>query len=284
MVEVETRQDWCRRHGIAVQVLSPWMDIQPTHAMSAADSRDWARRLNASMADLVRSEGPQGPLLATVAVHDPDLAAEDLRRAVVEENFDGLILSTDPPGQSDLAAAELEPLWAAAAELGVPVMLHPPTDGPSSRLPSIGGFGNVYGRAIDTTLAASRLLLAGVLDRHPGLQLILVHGGGFLPYQLDRFDGGHRLPPLNQHALDRETPSAYLQDLYFDTVAMSRHAIGLLDEVVGSSRLLFGSDYPFPLGGAEPARPVREAFGPGEERDAVLGNNAAALFSVGAHV
>jgi aminocarboxymuconate-semialdehyde decarboxylase len=283
MSEPDRRHAWCTDLDVTAQVLSPWMDIQATGAMNAADARDWSRRLNDYMLALVRSEGSDSPALATIAVHRPEVAAEDLSHAVLVDGFDGLILSTDPHGHDHVGVAELEPVWSAAEELGVPVMLHPPTDGPSSRLPSIGVFGNVYGRLVDTTLAASRLILSGVLDRHPRLSIVLVHGGGFLPFQANRFDGGHRLPPLNGHRLERESPSAYLKDFYFDTVALSAASIGYLENMVGYSRLLFGSDYPFPLGGADPVEPVRAGLRP-EAVDSVLGGNARALFDRSVHV
>jgi aminocarboxymuconate-semialdehyde decarboxylase len=284
MVDADGRREWCADRDISVQVLSAWMDIHPTAAMPAGAARDWARELNHAMLDLA-SAGNSGraPVLASLTVHDPDQAAEDLR-AAIETGMSGAILSTNPTGVADLAAPELEPLWAAAEDLDVPVMLHPPTDGPSSRLDGIDGYGNVYGRLIDSTLAVSRLILSGVLDRHPQLRLVLVHGGGFLPFQVNRFDGGHRLPGLNQKRLDREHPSQYLKDLYFDTVALSAESIRFLDSVVGSSRILLGSDYPFPLGGADPVRAVR-ASGLGENAvRSILGANASALFSGGVHV
>lgn len=282
MTEPDLRHKWCADQGVATQVLSPWMDVQATGAMTPSESRDWSRRLNASMLELVRSEGTDRPILATVSVHDPEAAAADLADAVLVDGFDGLILSTDPHGHDDIGSAALDAVWSAAEELGVPVMLHPPTDGPSSRLPSIGGFGNVYGRLVDTTLAASRVILSGVIDRHPKLSIVLVHGGGFLPFQANRFDGGHALPPLNGHRMERESPSAYLRDFHYDTVALSAAAISLLEDVVGSSRLVFGSDYPFPLGGADPVSPVRAGLAP-ENVGAVLGGNARALFDRSVH-
>jgi len=281
MVDAELRQKWCADQDVSIQVMSPWMDIQPTDEMSPTEARDWARRLNAAMLALADEGPPKQPVLATVATHAPETAAEDLREAVLEDGMNGLLLNTDPPGQPDLAAPDLEPVWAAAEDLGVPVMLHPPTDGPSSRLPGIDGFGNVFGRLIDTTLAASRLILSGVLDRHPRLALVLVHGGGFLPFQSQRFDGGYRLPPLAASELERETPSAYLQDLYFDTVALSPASIRFLSDVVGSTRILFGSDYPFTLGGPTPVRAVHDADL--DDVDAVLGGNARSLFTRSVH-
>ena len=144
-------------------------------------------------------------------------AGADLRTAVENEGAVGLVLSTSPPGAADLADPVLEPLWEAAVGLGVPVVLHPPTDGPSSLLPGSAEFGNTFCRLVDTTFAVTTLLLSGVLDRHPGLALVVVHGGGFLPYQSMRLDGGHRADALARYTIERDRPSDYLADLYFDS-------------------------------------------------------------------
>ena len=143
------------------------------------------------------------------------------------------MLSTNPYGAADLADPVLEPLWETAAGLGIPVLLHPPADGPSRLLPGSDEFGNTLCRLVDSTFAVAKLLLAGVLDRHPGLRLIAVHGGGFLPYQSMRLDGGHRADALAHYAIERDRPSDYLADLYFDTVALKSASIRLLTESVG---------------------------------------------------
>ena len=131
------------------------------------------------------ASGSRSPVLATVDLREPDRAADDLVEAVQTEGMDGLFLSANPPGVSDLADPALAQLWAAAEQLGVPIMVHPPTVGPAARIPASEEFGNVFGRLIDTTFAAARLIVSGVLDRHPGLALILVHGGGLPPVPVD---------------------------------------------------------------------------------------------------
>jgi aminocarboxymuconate-semialdehyde decarboxylase len=109
-----------------------------------------------------------------------------------------------------------------------------------------------------TTLAAGSLVLGGALDRFPGLEIVLVHGGGFLPYHIGRFDRGHAVRP----------------EVRADGAA-------LLVQVVGADRVLLGSDHPFWLGDPEPTRVVREAGLPSGVQAAILGDNAARLFHLG---
>jgi aminocarboxymuconate-semialdehyde decarboxylase len=272
MVNVGRRAEWAARAGLDSQVVSPWLDAQPTGAMTDRAARDWARRLNAALCE----QEPGHAVLATVAV--TPAAAADLRAAVDEDGMAGLILSTNPPGVTSLADPALEDLWETAAGLEVPVVLHPPTDGPSRELPGAGEFGNTFCRLIDSTLAVTSLLLSGVLDRHPRLRLVVVHGGGFLPYQSLRLDGGHRADALSAHVIERDRPSDYLPDLFFDTVAMRADSIRFLAEVAGPGQVLLGSDYPFPLGDPDPPGTVRAAGLAPAATASVLGGTAARLF------
>jgi len=275
MTDTGRRADWAARQGLTGHVVSPWLDAQPTGAMSEAAARDWARRLNAALAEQERAAGNE--VLATVAV--TGRASADLRQAVEEAGMAGLILSTNPPGADDLADPVLEGVWESAAGLGVPIVLHPPTDGPARTLPGSAEFGNTYCRLVDTTFAVTKLLLSGVLDRYPRLRLVVVHGGGFLPYQSMRLDGGHRADALSGYRISRDRPSDYLRDLFFDTVALRPESVRFLADTAGADHVLLGSDYPFPLGDRDPAGSVRSAGLGDAATAAVLGGNASRLFT-----
>jgi aminocarboxymuconate-semialdehyde decarboxylase len=279
MFRGELRSDWCDEQGIDRQLLLPWVDLQPTAAMDNAAARDWARRINGALLKEAAHAGGDAPVLATVALGDGDQAAEDLVGAVRGEGLAGLILSTNPVHCTDLTDRRLDPLWASAAELGVPVLLHPSSDGPARELPGSERFGNAYCRLVDTSFAVAKLILSGVLDRHPDLRLVTVHGGGFLPYQSLRLDGAHRADELAAYEVERGTPSAYLGDLYYDTVAMPPAAIRFLAETVGARHVLLGSDYPFPIGDPTPVSSVRAAGLAEGDTAAVLGGNVADLLT-----
>ena len=278
MTDTGERAEWAGRQGLTGQIVSPWLDAQPTGSMPEGAARDWARGLNAALAEQEHQRG--NAALATIEVTAS--AAGDLRQAVEDDGMAGLILSTNPAGASDLADPVLDGVWETAAGLGVPVVLHPPTDGPSRALPGSGEFGNTFGRLVDTTFAVTKLLLSGVLDRHPGLRLVVVHGGGFLPYQSMRLDGGHRADGLSGYRIARNRPSDYLPDLIFDTVALRPESIRFLAETAGEDSVLLGSDYPFPLGDPAPAETMRSAGLSEAATAAVLGGNAARLFPAAA--
>ncbi|MEV6644439.1 amidohydrolase family protein [Amycolatopsis sp. NPDC051371] len=273
MTEAGPRAGWQRQAGVTRQILSPWLDIQSA-PLNPARARDWARTVNDAMA-----ESAAGTVaLASVATDDGDQAAEDLLEAWKRPEFAGLILNTDPPAGPAPHEPSFDPLWTLAAAEGIPVVLHPPTCGPSGDLTSLGTMGNVHGRLIDNTVAITKLILAGVLDRHPDLRLVLVHGGGFLPYQAHRLDGGYRTKEAFAGELAREKPSAYLGDFHYDTVGLSGPSIAFLAGLVGSGKLLLGSDYPFALGDPEPVRTVRESGLDTVAVEAILHTNADTLF------
>lgn len=274
MTDAARRAEWAGRQGLTGQVVSPWLDAQPTAPMPEAAARDWARRLNVALAEQEEANGHA--VLGTVAV--TGFAGRDLRQAVDEDGMTGLILSTNPSGCDDLTDPVLEELWETAAGLDVPVVLHPPTDGPARALPGSAEFGNTFCRLVDTTFAVSKLLLSGVLDRHPGLRLVVVHGGGFLPYQSRRLDGGHRADALSGYRIERDRPSDYVPDLFFDTVALRPESVRFLADTAGPGHVLLGSDYPFPLGDPDPVGTVRSAGLGDAPTAAVLGGNAAGLF------
>lgn len=270
MTDPDVRRRWLAETGVTRQVLSPWLDVQ-FGRMSPEDARSWAYRLNEALCETVAEADGTAVGLATVALDDGEQAGKDLQAAMASAELAGLLLNTNPTNDIALHDQTLEPLWTVAEELAVPIMLHPPTHGPS-------GMGNVYGRLIDNTVAVSDLILHGVLDRHPRLRLVLVHGGGFLPYAASRLDGGYRVQESYAGPLQRDKPSDYLPDLYFDTVTLSSQAIAYLTGLVGAGHVLLGSDYPFALGDPAPVRTVREAGLSAADTDAVLHGNATDLF------
>jgi aminocarboxymuconate-semialdehyde decarboxylase len=277
MTEVGPRRVWMSRTGIAEQVLSPWMDVQSGDLEPKA-ARDWARRLNDAMAETAASLGGGTRALATVATCDGESAVAGLEEVRSRPEMAGVLLTTAPSEGLALHDPEFADFWATADREGIPIMLHPPTCGPSNALPTLDGMGNVHGRLIDNTLAVTELILHGLLDRHPRLTLVLVHGGGFLPYQAARIDGGYRTRESFAGELERGLPSAYLPYLYYDTAALSGPAIAFLTRLAGAGRVLLGSDYPFALSDPDPARTVLGAGLPPEETAAVLGGNANTIF------
>ena len=103
------------------------------------------------------------------------------------------------------------------------------------------------GFMFDTSLAISRMILDGFLDRYPNLKIIAAHGGATLPYLAGRLDRCHEMIPACAEVIE-EKPSSYLARIYYDSVVYTQDALELCIKVGGEDNLLYGSDYPHNIG------------------------------------
>jgi aminocarboxymuconate-semialdehyde decarboxylase len=278
MLDFRDRLGWLDEHEIHQQIVSPWLDMQG-YEMPAEAFAHWASAMNEALAEECDGSGGRLIGMATLAVSDPGAAVAELERAMFELHLPAVMLSTDP-GQVVLHDPTLEDLWAAGEHIGAVFVLHPSITGPASHIPNTTEFGNLYWRGIDTMLAATRLILAGVFDRHPNLKMVLVHGGGFLPYQTARLDRSYLINTIGPKSLERANPSDYLSDFYHDTCLMSAPALRLLREVTDDRRIVLGSDYPMPIGDPDPVATVRAANFDDATTHAVLCDTASELFKI----
>jgi len=260
--------------GIEAAVFGPLMDAAG-YSLPPRQGAAWSRAQNEGLAASLAEVGGRHAGLATVPLQSPELAAEELRVAVTSLGLRGAMIDPNALGRP-LADRALDPFWKAAAELAAPVMLHP------FLLEAVERFGrhylhNLVGYPFETTLAAGSLILGGTLDRFPDLDVVLVHGGGFLPYHVGRFDRGHAVRP-EVRADGAALPSSYLRRFHYDTLVQFPPALAFLVALVGADRVLLGSDHPFWLGDPEPARVVREAGLSAAAQAAILGDNAVRIF------
>ncbi|HEY7519112.1 MAG TPA: amidohydrolase family protein [Methylomirabilota bacterium] len=265
------------KHGIDAGVFGPLMDVAG-YSLAPAEGAAWSRAQNEALAESLATSPRPHAGLAAVPLQSPELAAEELRHAVRSLGLRGAMIDPNALGRP-LGDRALDPFWRAAADAGAPVILHP------FLLEAVERFGrhylhNLVGYPFETTLAAASLVLGGTLDRFPALQIVLVHGGGFLPYHIGRFDRGHAGRP-EVRADGAAVPSSYLRRFHYDTLVQFAPALKYLVDVVGADRVALGSDHPFWLGDPEPLRIVREAGLAVTAEAAILGENATRLFGLG---
>jgi aminocarboxymuconate-semialdehyde decarboxylase len=235
MLDFEKRLGWLDGQGMQQQLIGPWLDVHGQE-LPAADGQVWVRQLNDAMVESLSGSGRRLLAHATVHLAEPQAAARELERCVKKLGMTGCMIPTNLP-EGELHENRYDALWEAAQSLGVPVVLHPLMDGPAACMfEKTPRFKNLYGRTIDTTVTATQLILAGVFDRYPRLRLVLVHGGGFLPFQSGRLD-------REFGAKEKKLPSEYMKQFYYDTVFMSAPALQLLFSLVGTGQVVIGSDY-----------------------------------------
>jgi aminocarboxymuconate-semialdehyde decarboxylase len=277
MWDVDARLAWMRTAGIELQVVSPWISLTAS-AVPGAGAASFARMYNEHLAGVVQAHPDRFQALATIPLQDPHAAAAELRYAVAELEMAGVEIATTVAGR-ELDDDALEPVWAMAEELQCLVLLHP-FDALAGRDLHRYGLHNVVGNPAETTVAVAHLIFGGVLERHPRLQLCLVHGGGFAPYQVGRWDHAVRHDVRGAAQNLTRLPSEWLREMYFDTVTHGPLPVELLVAQLGADRVVLGSDYPFDMGESDPVSTVNQLAGLSDrDRDLILQGTARGLLA-----
>jgi aminocarboxymuconate-semialdehyde decarboxylase len=235
-----------------------------------------ARAVNEGMAEMASTSPDRLRWLASVPLQAPDRALDVLEDAVAAGCV-GVEVGTAVAPDRRLDAPELEPFWAAAERLGLPVTLHPAYNAPHPGLDSFY-LDNVIGNQLETTVAIERLICAGVLDRHPGLSVVLVHAGGYFAWQAGRLRHARTVRP--ELAESPPDPWSYLPQLWFDPITHDRDALRHLVERVGAGNVVMGTDLPFDMATPEPMEDLRAATDE-QTAAAIAVDNPAALYPAG---
>ena len=192
------------------------MSISPTlffYWIGATDGASFARYANDALAETIQQSDGRFAGVATLPMQDPEAAAEELRRGVEELSLRGAHIGTSVEG-AHLDEARFAPVLEAADALGVPLIVHPYYVGPRPGLEQFY-LTNIFGNPLDTALCASRLIFSGTFETFANLKVMLVHAGGFLPYQIGRLDHGWDVRPEPKVQLDRP-PSECLDRFFYD--------------------------------------------------------------------
>ncbi len=213
-----------------------------------------ARAVNEGLAALAAHDPERLRWLAQVPLQAPDAAASVLADAAGAGAV-GAQIGTSVAG-TPLSDASLDAFLSAAEEHDMPLMLHPAYNNPH---PGLEGYHlqNVVGNQLETTIAAERLIVTGVLDRHPGLRLLLVHAGGYMPWQAGRLR--HAATVRAELANSPSSPGAYSGRIVVDTITHDRMALTYLVERVGADNVAMGTDLPFDMATPKPAEALEEA-------------------------
>jgi aminocarboxymuconate-semialdehyde decarboxylase len=156
------------------------------------------------------------------------------------------------------------------------VFVHPTTRGFGIEALNDYYLWNTAGNPLETTITAAHLVMAGVLERHPDLRILLAHGGGAILALRGRLRHSHTFQPDARSRLT-ESPLDSIRRFYLDTVTHDQELLRAAISFAGADRVLLGSDYPFDMGLERPAEPVRElGLDPADEA-LVLGGNAVRL-------
>jgi aminocarboxymuconate-semialdehyde decarboxylase len=267
--DVAARVAWMTTQKIDRQVVGGWVDMFG-YELPAEEGDVWARLANDVLLDAARAE-PRFVPLATVPMQDGVRAATVLKNAV-KAGFAGAMIGTLPRGVgSTLDHADLDPFWAAADETGAVIHIHPSFDAGDVRVNDFG-LANGLGRITDAVIAVARLVSSGHVTKYVNAKFFVPMGAAGLPFVLGRLK---RNAAITKGVGD---PVEGLARLYTDTILHDARVLKFVVEMIGTERLMMGSDMPFPIGDVEPMKIVSEAGLKDEQAVSINGGLAARLF------
>jgi len=242
----------------------------------SADSYRIARICNDYIFGVVEGYPDRFFGLCVLPLQDLKASLEELDRCVRQLKMRGILLYTNLAGRFP-DEPELRPLFARAADLGLPILLHPAKPLMTDVVKGYemtSSLGNMF----EDTIALTRIIMAGILDEYPSLKLVCPHLGGTLPYIIGRLD--HQVTVLKRGPAHlKRLPSEYLKQVYLDIVSPLPLAIRFACDFMGPDRLVFGSDHPW----VDPKLildTLRKADLPEEDMSKILFDNARRLFGV----
>lgn len=233
----DSRIRFLDQHEIDVQVVSPLPVLLP-HWAPPQQASEVARWLNAAVADHVAQRPDRLVGLGTIAPHDPASTAAVLDQ-IVDLGLAGVEIGTTYGG-AELGDTPIVEFFAAAAERGIPVLIHPLEGAGMGRMDNeLVRFS--VGVMSDTSLAAASILLAGVLVDHPELRVCLSHGGGAFFWILPRLE---RML-AGALGVDRARDLvAAIGRVWVDSASLGVENLTYLEERLGLDQLVIGSDFP----------------------------------------
>ena len=262
------------RKGIDVSVISVtpvvffyW--LEPEAGLSAA------RLMNDGIARMVAAHPDRLRGMATLPMQDIDAAVAELERVVMEHGFRSIELGCRVRGEL-LSEPKFRPVLRRAQELNVFVFAHPYVAGELPADLDCFYLGNLAGLPLDTTLMAAHLMFGGALDELSRLDIVLAHGGGYLPYQIGRLAHGYKVRQ-EARAHTRHSPAALLRRFHFDALTHDVAALRFLLEKAGADRVVIGTDAPFDMAEDDPLGRLASLPLSDGQRQRILGLNAMAL-------
>jgi aminocarboxymuconate-semialdehyde decarboxylase len=237
-----------------------------------------SRLMNEELAESTARYGDRFAPLGTVPLQDTDAAVQELRYLVEELGMRGIEIGTHVEGE-EISNPRLEPFWAEVERLGAVVVVHTQGASQPQRLQD-HNFVNIIGHAFEATLATAHLIFDGVVERHPDLKILVVHGGGYLPAYAGRIDHGWRArADVSEDVPD--LPGSYLRKFFFDTMVFDADQVRYLVDKYGADHVLLGTDYPYDMGDEDPLALIGATPGLSQDQiDLIAGGNAARLLGL----
>jgi aminocarboxymuconate-semialdehyde decarboxylase len=262
--------------GVDRVLLCPWVpllyyDAEPEEGLTRA------RIQNDALAGLARDHPDRVTALGALPLQDPELAARELQDVMARGELKGVEVAASVRGVF-LGDDRFEPFWEAAESTGALVFIHPTTRGFDSPAFQDYYLWNTVANPLETATAGAHMVVAGVMERHPELRVLLAHGGGALLAVRGRLRHAHGFQPQAMSRL-RESPEDSIRRFYFDTLTHDDALLRALIDYAGPDHVLLGSDYPFDMGDQRHVDTVRGLGLAPDVEAAILAGNAERLLT-----
>ncbi len=276
---IEVRLKDMDRMGIDIQAVSP-APQQTYYWTEPGLGAELSRMVNDRLAEIVAKWPDRFVGLGTVPLQNVDLAVIELERCVKQLGLRGVEINPNVAGKELTdTSLNLDRFFAKARELDIVIFMHPIGFTQGERLMD-HYLNNVIGNPLDTTVGTSHLIFGGVMERHPGLKVVLPHAGGFLAHYWARMDHAWRARP-DCRTVIKKPPTTYLKRFFFDTITFDPEMLRNLIDKYGHEHVLLGTDYPFDMGEEDPVGLINSVPRlPSAEREKIMGGNAARLLKI----
>ena len=277
---IEVRIADMDRMGIDIQAVCP-APQQTYYWTEPGLGLEVSRMINDRLAQIVATWPDRFVALGTVPLQNVGLAVAELERCVKQLRLRGVEINPNVAGRELTdPSLNLDRFFAKARELDIVIFMHPIGFTQGERLMD-HYLNNLIGNPLDTTVGTSHLIFGGVMERHPGLKIVLPHAGGFLGHYWARMDHGWRARP-DCRTIIKKAPTTYLKKFYFDTITFDPEMLRNLIDKFGAAQVLLGTDYPFDMGEEDPVGLINSVPRlPSAEKERIMGGNAVRLLKIG---
>jgi aminocarboxymuconate-semialdehyde decarboxylase len=279
--DLDARRKWMDQHGIEMHCLTlsgamPWQWVDP--------------EVGAHLAQIINDAGVEAHMAfpdrfvagIELSIRSPELALKELNRVAGKPGLRAVHVPNSIEDRDYIFEPEYGPLLARCEELGYPILFHP-LDGEANYYGGkerLGGplaastnINNTLGFPFETATTATKFIVTGTLDKFPRLEILLPHSGGCFPYVAGRVDTG-----LVKRNFKLQRPfREYIRRFHYDTLAYYPETLRFMIDLVGSDRVVIGSDDFAGMSVPYPNALVEQLNLPAEDQDRILKGNAARL-------
>lgn len=245
----EVRLKEMARDNIDKQVIST-VPIMFNYWAKPDDTEDLCKFLNNHIFEVISKNKKSFIGLGSVPMQSSSHAIRELERCINELRLPGIQIGSCINGKN-LDDPSLFDFYAAAEDLEASLLVHPWDMLGKDRMEKYWTPWLV-GMPAETSLAIISCMLGGIFEKYPKLKICFCHGGGALPYTLGRINHAYNVRPDLCATSSSISPNDLIGRFWVDSIVHDEKTLKFLIDVIGSSNVVLGSDYPFPLGELRP--------------------------------